>query len=213
MDQLAEVFARVAPFTKSGPERLTSMAEALLAIEREEIIGDVVECGVWRGGNVMMARILAPGRTCWAYDTYDGMTEPDTELDIKPDGSRAIDRYRAKAEIGQRWNAVSMREVQEHFVSIGLDYQQVHFVEGPIELSLDIVSPMRISILRLDVDWYLPTKVAMEKLYSRLSPRGFLIVDDYGHWMGCRKAVDDYFGHFVPSFYDADYSCRVFRKP
>lgn len=213
MEELSDVFNRVKPFTKSTTQRLTSMADALSIIEQENIPGDVVECGVWRGGNIMLARIMAPNRTCWAYDTFDGMTEPDHKLDVKPDGWRAIDRWKAKADNGHKWNAVSLQEVQDHFISIGLDFQNIHFVEGPVELSLDIVSPMRISILRLDVDWYLPTKVAMKKLYPRLSGGGFLIVDDYGHWMGCRKAVDDYFGHFVPPFHDADYSCRVFRKP
>lgn len=205
-------FELIKPYTKSSELRLAAMAGALAAIDKENIGGDVVECGVWKGGNIMLARIMCPQRICWMYDTFDGMTEPDPVLDIKRDGERAIDRYRLKQAGGTKWDAVSLDEVQAGFMVSGISLDRVHFVSGPVENSLDVVSPLRIAILRLDVDWYAPTKVALEKLYGRISVGGFLIVDDYGHWMGCKKAVDDYFRKMTPPFWDADYSCRVFRK-
>jgi O-methyltransferase len=199
-------------FTKSDDVRLTSMINALNAIDNENISGDIVECGVWRGGNIMLARMMCPNRICWLYDTFDGMTEPDAILDVKPDGQRAIDRYNLKVAGGTKWNAVSLEEVQQGFIGVGLSIEKLHFVAGPVEESVKMVAPTRIAILRLDMDWHSPTKAALEKLYPRLAVGGFLIVDDYGHWMGCKKAVDDYFGQWQPAFTDVDYSCRVFRK-
>jgi O-methyltransferase len=202
----------IKPHTKSDDIRLASMVEALNTIEDEGILGDIVECGVWRGGNIMLARMMCPDRICWLYDTFDGMTKPNAKLDVKPDGERAIDRWNLKVAGGTKWDAVSLEEVQQGFIGAGLGMDKLHFVEGPIEESVKMVAPIRISILRLDMDWHAPTKVALEKLYPRLTVGGFLIVDDYGHWMGCKKAVDDYFGQWRPSFTDVDYSCRVFRK-
>jgi O-methyltransferase len=222
---------QIKKYTKSTVARLKSMVDALTAIEAEGIAGDVVECGVWRGGNIMLARMLAPSRVCWLYDTFDGMTEPDPDLDVKcPERGegRAIDRYRNYLVEGRKWDSVSVDDVAQGFAELGISLDRVHFVAGPVETSLDTVAPLRIAILRLDMDWHLPTKVALQKLYPRIVPGGFLIVDDYGHWAGCKKAVDDYFrtaaerkagGNteagwmgVLPPFYDVDYSCRVFRK-
>ncbi len=218
-DTVADDFLdRVKIYTKSHGPRLESMLRALYLIESEKIPGDIVECGVWRGGNIMLARMLAPGRACWMYDTFEGMTEPHHELDVKrpkADGSpgeKAIDRYRAKIAGGTKWDAVSLEEVQAGFDALNLDRSNIYFVKGRVETTVDAVAPLRIAILRLDVDWYLPTKVAMEKLYPRVVHGGFLIADDYGHWMGCKKAIDDFFGDDVPLFTDVDYSCRVFRR-
>jgi len=196
------------------------MADALFDVEQHSIPGDVVECGVWRGGNIMLARMLAPERVCWLFDTFNGMTVPDPDLDVKRGGERAIDRYNLKLAGGTKWDAASFEEVIQGFQTLGLyDSSRLRFIGGPVEetlpgafLTAPEMLPNLISILRLDMDWHLPTKIALEYLYPRISLGGFLIVDDYGHWLGCQKAVDDFFGDHMPSFRDVDYSCRVFRK-
>ncbi len=203
---------RVLPYTKSDAVRLASMVDALAAVDRDGIHGDIVECGVWKGGNVILARLMSPLRTCWLYDTFDGMTEPDEALDVKRSGERAIDRYNAKQATGMKWDAVSVDEVRKNFEEVDLDPGEVNFVVGPVEDTLQQVVPDAIALLRLDVDWYAPTKVAMEVLYPKVTAGGFVIVDDYGHWMGCRKAIKDYFGKSMPMYCDVDYSCRVFRR-
>jgi len=211
---------RVRPYTKSTPERLHSMADALMAIEIDKVPGDVVECGVWRGGNLMLARLIAPGRTCWAYDTFDGMTEPDEELDVKrPNedgrpGERAIDRYRAKVKGGTKWDAINLESVQQGFRDENLLDDHMRWISGAVEETLyNQPVPKAVAVLRLDVDWYWPTRVALERLYPCLAVGGFLIVDDYGHWMGCKKAVDDYiFSKPLVMTVQVDYSCVVFRK-
>jgi hypothetical protein len=181
-------------YTKSSEARLQAMRDCVLAIERDRLAGDVVECGVWRGGNIILARKLAPARICWLFDTFAGMTAP-TELDCKQNGVRAIDSFRAKSAT-RPWAAASLEEVRSYFAETEtLDDGRLRFVVGPVERTLlDPANlPERIALLRLDTDWHASTKLELEVLYPRLAPGGFLIVDDYGHWLGARKAVVDYF--------------------
>ena len=212
-----ELVERLQPYTKSTPQRMASMYEALLTIDEEGIEGDVIECGVWRGGNIMMARLLSPERHCWLYDTFDGMPEPHHEFDFKRPykdklGEKAIDRYNAKMNGGTKWDAVSLAEVQKSFEDLEL-IDKTFWIEGNIkEAMLDGVQPKEIAILRLDMDWYEPTKIALENLYPSLVKGGFLIIDDYGHWMGCKKAVDEYFGIKVHGMKYVDYTCVMMRK-
>lgn len=212
-----EIIISVQPYTKSSEVRLRSMYWALKIIDKDHIPGDIVECGVWRGGNIMMSRLVCPDRLCWLYDTFNGMTEPHHEFDFKrssmnSNGEKAIDRYRAKQNGGTKWDAVSLLEVQNEFERLGLIDGTI-WVEGDIVKTLDDgLQPSEIAILRLDVDWYEPTKAALEHLYPRLVSGGFLIIDDYGHWMGCRKAVDDYFGVKARKMQQVDYSCVMMRK-
>ena len=91
--------------------------------------------------------------------------------------------------------------------------ENVHLIKGPVEKTLldEKNLPKKISILRLDTDWYRSTKVELEILYPRLVSGGILIIDDYGHWQGARKAVDEFFNkkkwlHYV------DYTCRYLIK-
>lgn len=190
------------------------MYHSLLSIDAEGIPGDIVECGVWRGGNIMMARMVLPTRTCWLYDTFDGMTEPDHDLDVKRTingirGERAIDRFR-NYTADNRWNKADIYSVQKSFEDNDL-IANTKWIVGPVEETLLSEVPTQIALLRLDMDWYLPTRISLERLYPKLSPGGFLIIDDYGHWLGCKKAVDDYLGR-VPMT-EVDYSCVVVRKP
>lgn len=213
-----DAIEKVRQYTKSTTQRLEAMADALRLVEKNDVRGDVVEVGVWRGGNVMLARILAPFRHCWLFDTFDGMTEPDRILDYKmkidgKKGYKAIDRYIEKKLGGTKWDACSLSEVLQNFRDVGLDpTERTNFIKGPAEETLLRFLPIQIAVLRLDADWYKPTRVAMERLYPRLATRGFLIVDDYGHWAGAKKAVDDYFAGEPPVHFDVDYSCRVFQK-
>jgi O-methyltransferase len=184
-------------FTKSGPERFNAMITSLKALNDHAVDGDVVECGVWHGGNIILARHMCPERVCWLYDTFSGMTKPDPTLDIKFYKGRiekAIDRYEAMN--GNKWSAVSLDDVKLNFESFGLlDDRYLKFVEGDVEDTLMVPGnvPDKICLLRLDTDWYHSTKIELEILYPRLVTNGVLIIDDYGHWAGCRKAVDEYF--------------------
>jgi O-methyltransferase len=205
---------KIQPYTKSSPARMQAMYNCLHTVDVENIPGVIVECGVWRGGNIMLARMVSPGRICWLYDTFDGMTEPDPKLDVKTRyDERAIDRYNRMQADGRKWNAAPFDEVVDSFEHFGL-MERTEWIVGPVENSLRESTdlPDAIAVLRLDLDWHSPTKMALRILFPRLSNGGFLIVDDYGHWLGCQKAVNEYFDELLPPRYEVDYSCVVFRK-
>lgn len=170
------------------------MVWALRLVDREKIPGDIVECGVWAGGNIILARKLSPHRVCWLYDTFAGMSEPE-DIDVTTSGKKASDSYNSKMQAGRKWAGVSVEQVRQNFEACGvLDDSRLRFVEGKVEDTLLVPKnlPDKIALLRLDTDWHASTKAELEILYPRLSPGGVLIVDDYGHWQGARKAVDDY---------------------
>jgi len=200
----------VLPFTKASPERLCAMADGVRLVDRNGICGDIVECGVWQGGNIILARRLSPDRTCWLYDTFSGMPEP-TDLDTKRNGWKARLAWRPNAK-----TVASRQTVIDNLAANGVwSADRVRLVEGLVEQTLlDPANiPDRIALLRLDTDWHASTKVELEVLWPRLESGGILIVDDYGHWMGAKKAVDDYFKkNGQPKFRPIDYTAIMIVK-
>jgi hypothetical protein len=89
---------------------------------------------------------------------------------------------------------------------------RIHFHTGMVEDTIPRLAPERIAILRLDTDWYVSTKHELEWLWPRLSSGGVLIIDDYGHFTGARKAVDEFFGGQTFLF-RIDYTGRLVTKP
>lgn len=210
---LSEVLAEIRPYTKSGPERIEAMASAIEATR--DIPGDIVECGVWRGGNIILARKVAPDRVCWLYDTFSGMTKPE-DVDVTLGGRIAMHSYTAKVKGGRQWNGVSVDEVKKNFEQTGtLDESKLRFVVGPVEQTLLKPEnlPEKISVLRLDTDFYSSTKIELEVLYPLLAVGGVLIVDDYGHWRGAKLAVKNYFGNSRPAMKHIDYTAISLVKP
>jgi O-methyltransferase len=205
----------IEPYTKTGTERFAAMAAALRRIDAEGIPGVVVECGVWRGGNIILARKLSPGRVCWLYDTFTGMTPPEP-VDVSiSSGKPASISYNKKMQRGDKWAGVSVEEVRANLSEMGvLDDDKLRFVVGPVEKTLTDKAnlPSGIALLRLDTDWFASTKIELEVLYPIIAPGGILIVDDYGHWAGSKKAVDKYFGPSVP-MHKIDYTAIQIVKP
>ena len=185
-------------FTMTGALRMHALYEAVKYIESAGIAGDFVECGVWRGGSAMVAAmtLLKLGRTdrkLYLYDTYEGMAAP-SEKDVTVDGRRALDRWqREKQGSSNAWCYASLDEVKNNLEATGYPAERLHFVQGKVEETIPQVAPQRISILRLDTDWYASTYHEFVHLYPRLSVGGVLILDDYGAWKGAREATDRYF--------------------
>jgi O-methyltransferase len=197
-----EAIAFVRPYTKSSRERLLAMAYALQTIDKNGIVGDIVECGVWRGGNIILARLLSPYRLCWLYDTFEGMTNP-SQYDVTYKGLRV--------HVGKA--AVSLSDVIANLAETGtLDLDHLRFVRGPVEATLLEQIPDQIALLRLDTDWYESTKMELNVLWSRVVKNGIMIVDDYGHWLGARKAVDEFFGKNPPKMKSIDYTAIMVVK-
>jgi O-methyltransferase len=205
---------RVKRYSKASEARLQTMEKSLRTLDHESVTGDVVECGVWRGGHIILARLVSPQRVCWAYDTFEGMPAPGP-YDMKRSGHKPPP---TKA-LSKKWTMASMEEVMDNFTEEGVwDEGKIKMVPGMVEKTLldPINIPDAISLLRLDTDWYESTKIELEVLWPRLVSGGFLIVDDYGHWMGSRKAVDDYFHFTCPDYITSlqmiDYTAMVIRK-
>lgn len=159
------------------------------------IEGDVVECGVFRGGcSIIMA--TAHDRTAWLYDTYTGMAEPgehDFKGELKGDRFDARERYeRVKKDGYVDWVYCSIEDVRAAVHESEVADNRFELVQGMVEDTIPETVPDRISLLRLDTDFYESTRHELEHLYPRLSPGGILIVDDYGSWSGSRKAVDEF---------------------
>ena len=219
--QDAELIRSLRPFTMTSPERLWSLINAVRHVVDNRIPGDFVECGVWRGGSVMaMARELSAlgvnDRRIWLYDTFAGMTAP-TSADIEAGSGVTAREMLATTPVQDGdnvWCVAGLADVEANVRSTGYPFEQFTFVEGDVAQTLLQNAPEKISLLRLDTDWYESTKVELEVLYPRLSVGGVCILDDYGHWQGARKAVDEYFDKlgFRPYMHPIDYSGRVMIK-
>lgn len=202
-------------------ERLWATLMACKHVINSDIEGDFVECGVWRGGNAIIAAAMfdlyGAQRNVWLFDTFKGMTAP-TEVDIRAsDGQVATSKYLAHQRSDHNeWAYASLEDVKENFRSKELLSDNVIFVEGDVCATLDQEKniPSKISVLRLDTDWYESTKKELEVLYPKMSMGGFLILDDYGSWSGSKKATDEYFDRLRnrPFFHYIDNPGRIAVK-
>jgi O-methyltransferase len=211
--QHKQFFARIESFTMTSYERVRALVDSVQYVTTNGISGDIVECGVWRGGS-MMAVILALqelgclDRDLYLYDTFAGMTAPDS-IDVPS----VEDDSNRKVEKGSF--AVSVKEVEDNLLSLGYPREKINLIEGPVEKILTASRHQQIAILRLDTDWYRSTRVELEILYPSLAAAGVLIIDDYGHWQGAKKATDEFFGKqsFRPFLHQVDYTGRLIVKP
>ena len=186
----------VKPWTMTSPEKLNALILAVRHVVKHKIPGDIVECGVWRGGSMQAtARTLLEAddtsRHLYLFDTFEGMPPP-TEEDRRQDGQSAAELLAANERTSGVWAVASLEDVQEGMAQVAYPEDQVHFVPGMVEDTVPGRAPEQISVLRLDTDWYASTKHELETLYPRLVSGGVLLIDDYGWWQGSRKAVDEY---------------------
>jgi hypothetical protein len=217
-----EIHEAVRPFTMTSRERLAALTDAVRYIERYEIPGAIVECGVWRGGSMMAAALTlrALGRCDRAlhlFDTFDGMPAP-TARDRKLSGELAgaqFERRKHEDGGGSDWCNASLEEVRRNVESSGYPRELVHYHQGRVEDTIPEHAPACIALLRLDTDWYASTRHELCHLFPRLSPGGVLIVDDYGAWRGARQAVDEFLAESkMPLLLGRiDYTGRIAVKP
>ena len=212
---------RVRAFSMTSFERMYALYKAIDFIEQAGIPGAIVECGVWRGGSMMLVahRLLALGRSdrdLYLFDTYEGLPRPDEAKDVDVWGNRAIDGWlpRQTSEESSHWAEASLEDVRNNLLSTGYPEKRLHFVKGMVERTIPETAPAAIALLRLDTDWYASTKHEMEHLFPRLARNGVLIIDDYGHFEGARQAVDEYIStHNLPVLLNRiDYSGRLILK-
>lgn len=194
-----EIYFKVRDFTLVPIERVVANIRAIDYVLRRNIPGDIVECGIWKGGSTMAMALAAleQPRKIWMYDTFEGMTDP-TEDDVNFIGKSARTRMQEdarkdKSVRGSVFAFAPLEEVRANMESTGYPGEMLRFVKGPVEKTIPEEMPEKIAVARIDTDWYESTRHELEHLFPRIVPGGVLIVDDYGAWRGSKKAVDEYF--------------------
>ena len=208
--------------TMTSLERMYALYAATRYIVDNALPGDFVECGVWRGGSVMLMALTLlrrgdTSRDLWLYDTFGGMTAP-TGDDVQAMSGRSAAEIlgeHARTADDPFWGIAPRAAVEENLRRTGYPFERFHFVEGDVAATLPKIAPPAIALLRLDTDWYASTRHELEQLYPRLARGGVLIVDDYGYWRGARKATDDYLATLRPRplLHRIDYTGRMCVKP
>jgi hypothetical protein len=214
------------PYTMVSTERLVATIDAVTHVVRSNIGGSLVECGVWRGGNVLAMLLTLQGlgvddRDVYLFDTFEGMTQPTGADTSRFDDAATTTWAHAQAAGKRVWDqwfkpeTVGLAAVEALLKNTEYPQERLHFVAGGVEDTLPAGAPTDIAVLRLDTDWYESTWHELVHLYPRLRPGGVLLIDDYGHWDGARRAVDEYFDEngARPLLARTDYSGRLVVKP
>jgi O-methyltransferase len=188
-DAERQTVAAVRPFTMTSVERIIALTRAVEYVQRAEIPGAIVECGVWRGGSMMatartLLEVEGAKRELYLFDTFEGMSPP-TEADRDLQGNSAAELLEhSSPDEDEVWCYAGLSDVRANLESTGYPAADLHFIEGPVEDTIPDNAPSEVALLRLDTDWYESTKHELTHLYPRLMPGGVLIIDDYGHWQG-----------------------------
>ena len=175
-------------FTMLGRKRLDNVEYCVRTIVSEGTPGDLVECGVWRGGSVafmrgLLAALDVTDRTVWVADSFEGLPPPS----LPPDVALGMDLSREKFPS----LAIDEETVRRSFSAHGLLDSQVRFLKGWFSDTLATAPIERLALLRVDGDLYSSTRDALDALYDRVSPGGFVVIDDY-FLPNCRQAVDEF---------------------
>jgi O-methyltransferase len=189
-----EIAHKCLPYTMLLIERLYDIYKTIEYVCRHNIEGDIVECGVALGGAVMTAaetltHFQSTERKIYLYDTFAGMTQPGAhDFDLFGKHCSTLD------PLAMYWPDGSHYErIQKNLRLCRYPYDRFVFVKGPVEETLPGVVPDKIAYLRLDTDFYEPTKQELVHLFPRLVAGGVITIDDYGSYLGARKATDEYF--------------------
>jgi len=173
--------------TMIGLKRLGNIEECLKDVVKNNIEGDCIETGVWRGGaTIFMKAVLnvlnETTKVVWVADSFEGLPKPDDKF---PEDKG--DKHYEKNEL-----SISLEDVKNNFKKYGLLDERVKFLKGWFKDTLPVAPIKSLSLLRLDGDMYQSTIEALESLYPKLSVGGYIIIDDWGAVEGCKKAVEDY---------------------
>jgi len=197
--EFEEIYKICKNFTATSKERMYALYKAIEYIVNSKIPGDFVECGVLEGGSAMviahtLIKMGETNRKIYLYDTFEGMSKPSGKDRRISDGTSAISKWKKQQKKGHnKWCFVSLSKVKKNLFSTRYPQKNLIFIKGKVEDTIPEYIPSKIAILRLDTDWYESTKHELNYLYPLLIKHGVLIIDDYGHWAGCKKAVDEYF--------------------
>lgn len=193
------ILRAISGLTMTSLNNQVQLIHAVRHIVRARIPGCFVECGVWRGGSSMaIAMVLEQegelNRDIYLFDTFEGMPPP-SKSDSRFDGTSADTLLsQDPRKEGIFWAVASLQEVQTNLLTTSYPKNKIHLIKGLVEETL-LNEPIKgpIALLRLDTDWYESTKCEMDQLFPKVSSGGIVILDDFGHWQGARRAVEEYF--------------------
>jgi len=190
-----ELYQKIKPYTLTSHERMSALRQAVIYLVKAKVPGAFIECGVWRGGSMMavaltLVELGSTDRDLYLFDTFETMPPPG-EHDVDVWGTHANEYYEdALAAPGFAY--LPQEQIRSLLEQTGYPADRLHFVKGMVEETIPEHAPEQIALCRLDTDWYESTAHEMEHLYPRITPGGILIVDDYGHFLGSKRAVDEY---------------------
>lgn len=218
-DKFQQIYNLCKEYSICSVAAMFALYKSIEYIVQNNIEGDFVECGVYKGGSAMfMAHTLQyfneTSKKIYLYDTFEGMSSP-TKEDISINGDYARDLLSKGNKIANQVRCFSpIEEVTNNMESTAYPKRNLIFVRGKVEDTIPEIVPNKIALLRLDTDWYESTKHELEHLYPILSHNGVLIIDDYGYWDGVRYAVDEYLKNNSANVFlnRIDSTVRVCRK-
>ena len=206
-----ELFDKVSSYTVLSQERKEALYRCAKEVIQNKVRGDLVECGVFNGGSAgilcgVLQDLQADNRI-WLFDSFEGLPNP-TKYDIDSHGTRGKKGLFSGSE-------QKVRELL--FEKLKIKEKQVEIVKGWFEKTIPFYAPKikSISLLHIDGDFYESTKICLEYLFDKIERGGYLVVDDYGRWKGCKKAVDEFFKSCgIPlKLAESDYTGRYYKKP
>ncbi|MDA1208646.1 MAG: class I SAM-dependent methyltransferase [bacterium] len=192
------IYKKCKPYTMTSAERMYALHKATQYVVHAHIEGDIVETGVWRGGSSMviahtLIENMSKERDLYLYDTFSGMEKPSTHDRNQYSHKSPLREWKFHNRTSHNnWCYSTKDDVRSNMASTGYPEEHILLIEGKVEDTIPQQIPEKISLLRLDTDWYASTAHEMQHLFPRLSKGGVLFIDDYNYWDGCRKAVDEY---------------------
>ncbi|MEI8341754.1 MAG: TylF/MycF/NovP-related O-methyltransferase [Verrucomicrobiota bacterium] len=174
-------------YSMAGHRRLENVRFCVEEVLKNEVPGDFIETGAWRGGStILMAALLKAygetSRKVWVADSFEGLPVPKDETN----------RWDGWDLSGVDMLKVSLEKVRSNFARFGLLNDQVQFLKGWFCDTLPKAPIGELAILRLDGDLYSSTMDSLVNLYHKVSDGGYVIVDDYGSWPSCKQAVTEF---------------------
>jgi O-methyltransferase len=197
---------RVRGYTAVFVPRLVALYKLSEEINQRSLPGDIVECGVYNGGS---AAIMAShcerspvDRNVWLFDSFEGLPKP-------------TDKDGDKAPAYEGWCHGDLSKVKKVLRKLRIPESRIHIIKGWFQDTFPSVQIRDIAILHIDADWYESVKLCLEKFYDSVQAGGYIVLDDYGDWEGCRIATDEFLKKRAldVKLIQVDYTGYYFQKP
>lgn len=176
------LFRRVSAHTLVSRAKLNALCSMAATLERDGISGALVECGVFKGGAAaLMAHETGGNREVLLFDSFAGLPPPGAK-----DGAIAQQQFR------DGWCSSTEEDVREVFCKLGVLNDRVRLIKGWFEDTLPATAVPPVALLHIDADWYDSVTAVLNALFDTVVSGGYVVIDDYGRWEGCTRAVDEF---------------------